>query len=192
MTTHVFLQKFNLGVLVSTCFTLKMLFTTVWRLWILFIWSWILILILILFLHVLQDAFVWFFSTVCFQMLSPIVCLHTYNHTCCIVTRWNGFSPECFLCDLSNRYRKSYICHTNYRRNVLKSFFHFRHLDEESINEESFRPMRESSRKDRVECTQCGKSYSNQANYVRHERAKRTRTEEDQQPPRSRRTRLGN
>ena len=34
-------------------------------------------------------------------------------------------------------------------------------LDEESINEESFRPMRESSRKDRVECTQCGKSYSN-------------------------------
>ena len=29
MTTHVFLQKFNLGVLVSTCFTLKMLFTTV-------------------------------------------------------------------------------------------------------------------------------------------------------------------
>ena len=71
-------------------------------------------------------AFVWFFSTVCFQMLSPIVCLHTYNHTCCIVTRWNGFSPECFLCDLSNRCRKSYICHTNYRRNVLKSFFHFR------------------------------------------------------------------
>ena len=68
-------------------------------------------------------------------------------------------------------------------------------LDEESINEESFRPMRESSRKDRVECTQCGKSYSNQANYVRHERAehaKRKRTEEDQQPPRSRRTRLGN
>ena len=57
-------------------------------------------------------------------------------------------------------------------------------LDEESINEEFFRPMRESSRKDRVECTQCGKSYSNQANYVRHERAehaKRTRTEEDQQ-----------
>ena len=71
-------------------------------------------------------AFVWFFSTVCFQMLSPIVCLHTYNHTCCIVTRWNGFSPECFLCDLSNRCRKSYICHTNDRRNVLKSFFHFR------------------------------------------------------------------
>ena len=68
-------------------------------------------------------------------------------------------------------------------------------LDEESINEESFRPMRESSPIDRVECTQCGKSYSNQANYVRHERAehaKRTRTEEDQQPPRSRRTRLGN
>ena len=140
MTTHVFLQKFNLGVLVSTCFTLKMLFTTVWRLWILFIWSWILILIIILFLHVLQDR--WnrlpermqrctgciclIFSTVCFQMLSPIVCLHTYNHTCCIVTRWNGFSPECFLCDLSNRCRKSYICHTNYRRNVLKSFFHFR------------------------------------------------------------------
>ena len=55
MTTHVFLQKFNLGVLVSTCITLKMLFTTVWRLWILFIWSWILILIIILFLHVLQD-----------------------------------------------------------------------------------------------------------------------------------------
>ena len=26
MTTHVFLQKFNLGVLVSTCFALKMLF----------------------------------------------------------------------------------------------------------------------------------------------------------------------
>ena len=121
MTTHVFLQKFNLGVLVSTCFTLKMPFTTVWRLWILFIWSWILILILILFLHVLQDAFVWFFSTVCFQMLSPIVCLHTYNHTCCIVTRWNGFSPECFFCDLSNHCRKSYIFHTNYRRNVLKS-----------------------------------------------------------------------
>ena len=137
MTTHVFLQKFNLGVLVSTCFTLKMLFTTVWRLWILFIWSWILILIIILFLHVLQDR--WnrlpermqrctgciclIFSTVCFQMLSPIVCLHTYNHTCCIVTRWNGFSPECFLCDLSNRCRKSYICHTNYRRNVLNLSF---------------------------------------------------------------------
>ena len=68
-------------------------------------------------------------------------------------------------------------------------------LDEESINEESFRPMRELSPIDRVECTQCGKSYSNQANYVRHERAvhaKRTRVEEDQQPPRSRRTRLGN
>ena len=29
MTTPVSLQKFNLGVLVSTCFTLKMLFTTV-------------------------------------------------------------------------------------------------------------------------------------------------------------------
>ena len=80
-------------------------------------------------LNACKDALVanvWFFSTLCFQMLSPIVCLHTYNHTCCIVTRWNGFSPECFLCDLSNRCRKSYICHTNYRRNVLKSFFHFR------------------------------------------------------------------
>ena len=65
-------------------------------------------------------------------------------------------------------------------------------LDEESINEESFRPMRESSRIDRVECNQCGKSYSNKANYVRHERAVHARVEEDQQPPRSRRTRLGN
>ena len=43
-------------------------------------------------------------------------CLHymKYNHTCCMVTCGDGFSPECILCALSKHSQKSYIYHTNY------------------------------------------------------------------------------
>ena len=51
-------------------------------------------------------------------------CLHymKYNHTCCMVTCGDGFSPECILCALSKHSQKSYIYHTNYSWNVLKGF----------------------------------------------------------------------
>ena len=71
-------------------------------------------------------------------------------------------------------------------------------IQEESMNdEESFRPMRTSSWKgNRVECGECQKTFSNQANLVRHQRAehaKRSLVEEEQQPVRvTRRARIGN
>ena len=97
MTTHMFLQKFNLGVSVSTCITHKMLFTTVWRLWILFIWSWILILIIILFLHVLQDRWNCLPEMIKCQSCEGFV--HEKSGGCKInLTRGNPVSFKCPTC----------------------------------------------------------------------------------------------
>ena len=80
---------------------------------------------------------------------------------------------------------------------LLKMWADDQNIQEESINdEESFRPMRTSSPGNRVECGECQKTFSNQANLVRHQRAehaKRSLVEEEQQPLKvTRRARIGN